>query len=146
LTFENLSELDEGPYPLTDLIDVDNIITERTLGTGTLWFQTQQGNNTDSPYVKIMYWERDDAPPALPSTGIASGNSQEIARIVFNAAGDGIVSFEAPSDDPVEDLGDIKINVVTSGMTTTRATVQFAVKKYGSNANVASKSIKVNKA
>jgi hypothetical protein len=123
ITYENIDEMSSGDYQLDELLLFDNIITDKTLGDGVLRAEVPAGVND---YISLFY---------------EGAQHQEIGRILTNQAGVGIITFSGgPSDDPA----DILITVNNAGLTANK-TVQFAVKRYGSNSNIATKSIKVLK-
>jgi hypothetical protein len=123
ITFENIDEMSAGDYMLDELVLFDNIITDKTLGDGVLRAEAAP----DGSFVSLFY--------------VGSTASQEIGRILTNQAGVGIITFVGgPSDDPA----DIEIHVNNAGLSANK-TVQFAVKRFGSNSNVATKSIKILK-
>jgi putative cell wall-binding protein len=125
ITYENIDEMSGGDYQLDELLLFDNIVTDKTLGDGVLRAVASGAGD----YVSFFYQNE------------AGTTVQEIGRLVTNQAGVGIVSFAGgASDDPA----DISITVTNAALTANK-TIQFAVKRYGSNSNIATKSVKILK-
>jgi putative cell wall-binding protein len=134
-TFESLTEVDNGDYNLDELLLLDNIVTESTLGTGILYLRV---NPLDASYVSLIYRDSNDLTVAT--------TEQEVGRVVFNTAGIGLVEFIG-SDASVElydDPGDIIVRIDNTDLATNK-NVQFGVQRFGSKGNVATKSVRILK-
>ncbi|MDR1604718.1 MAG: cell wall-binding repeat-containing protein [Gracilibacteraceae bacterium] len=129
VTFESIDEMSGGDYDLSELLRLDNILTDKSMADGVLRVQADPDPGAAHDHVKIFY--RNEA-----------GVEQEIGRIVTNAAGSELVKFFANSNASDDDAASVTIRVDNSKLTTNKS-IQFAVKKYGTNANVATKSIRI---
>ncbi|MDR0434808.1 MAG: cell wall-binding repeat-containing protein [Gracilibacteraceae bacterium] len=123
VTFENIDEMSGGTYDLSELVRLENILTDKSMGDGVLRVKPA------GDHVKLIFRN-------------SAGTEQEIGRIIYNSAGANIVSFGANTSVSDDDAASVIINIDNSKLTANKS-IQFAVKKYGSNANVANKTIRV---
>jgi hypothetical protein len=129
VTYEDIDEMNGVDYSLDELLSFDNIITDKTMGDGVLRAEAVIGLWGGDSYVSLYY------------ENAAGTTRQEVGRLLTNVAGSSIISFSgAPTDDPA----DIKIHVNNMGLTAGK-TIQFAVRSFGSNKNIATKSIRILK-
>jgi hypothetical protein len=142
VSFESLTELDLGSYGLQELLLLENVVTEKTLGTGILYLRVP-GSGLNQPYVELIYRKN--------SNDIVNVDDayQVVGYIEFTNNADSILSFsygDGYEDDyAVDSTENIVINVDNSTLNVAR-NVQFAVKKYGTTANVSTHPVKVRSA
>ncbi|MDR1320793.1 MAG: cell wall-binding repeat-containing protein [Gracilibacteraceae bacterium] len=136
VAYADIDEMSGGVHTLAELLSFGDIITDRAMGDGVLRAEVMYfWDDSDDNYVALYDYV------SLYYQNAAGTTGQEVGRILTNAGGWDIVYFDGgPTDDPA----DIEIYVDDSALVTNK-TIQFAVKGYGSNKNMAVKSIRILK-
>ncbi|MDR1320044.1 MAG: cell wall-binding repeat-containing protein [Gracilibacteraceae bacterium] len=123
VTFESIDEMSSGDYELAELLRLGNILTDKSMGDSVLRVRAA------GDHVKFFYRN-------------SAGAEQEVGRLVFNSAGNNMITFKSNGSIGDDDASSVLINVNNAGLSANK-TIQFAIKKYGSSANVATKTIRV---